>query len=200
MFLANVITNGLATGVTEIAERIENIKNADISKPTLIIGKKNAENIFGKDKIKVLDRRIKENVFWTHAKNEKRDDYIEGIKEFNTFIFSALKKQVKYKYFDVFNTNYSTVRDFILYMKNNRKKVIYLKKEHIYLYTQNSVYGLDLRECEYVGVPKRKIINIIKNGRNISFVNNFKENNQELDDYLSSNSYLIPYIYYLRTT
>lgn len=198
MFIANVITNGNATGVTEMAERISNFENADTSKPTLIIGKKNAESIFGKENIKVLDRNINENIVWTYAKNERRDDYLEGIKSFNSFIFEALKQKVKYKYFDVFNTNYSTVRDFILYMGSKNRKVVYLKKEHIYFYTKNSVYGLDLRECEYIGVKKEKIVNIIKNAKNLSIVSNFKENNHELDEYLSSNAYLIPYIYYLK--
>ena len=198
MYIANVITNGSATGVTEMAERISNFENADMSKPTLIIGKKNAESIFGKENIKILNRNIKDNVIWTYAKNERRDDYLEGIKNFNSFVFDALKQKVKYKYFDVFHTNYSTVRDFILYMGNKQRKVAYLKKEHIYFYTKNSVYGLDLRECEYLGIKKEKIINIIKNAKNISFVSNLEENSLELDEYLSSNAYLIPYIYYLK--
>lgn len=198
MYIANVITNGSATGVTEMAERISNFENADMSKPTLIIGKKNAESIFGKENIKVLNRNIKDNVIWTYAKNERRDDYLEGIKNFNSFVFDALKQKVKYKYFDVFHTNYSTVRDFILYMGNKQRKVAYLKKEHIYFYTKNSVYGLDLRECEYLGIKKEKIVNIIKNAKNISFVSNLEENSLELDEYLSSNAYLIPYIYYLK--
>lgn len=198
MYIANVITNGSATGVTEMAERISNFENADMSKPTLIIGKKNAESIFGKENIKILNRNIKDNVIWTYAKNERRDDYLEGIKNFNSFVFDALKQKVKYKYFDVFHTNYSTVRDFILYMGNKQRKVAYLKKEHIYFYTKNSVYGLDLRECEYLGIKKEKIVNIIKNAKNISFVSNLEENSLELDEYLSSNAYLIPYIYYLK--
>lgn len=198
MYIANVITNGSATGVTEMAERISNFENADMSKPTLIIGKKNAESIFGKENIKVLNRNIKDNIVWTYAKNERRDDYLEGIKNFNSFVFDALKQKVKYKYFDVFHTNYSTVRDFILYMGNKQRKVAYLKKEHIYFYTKNSVYGLDLRECEYLGIKKEKIVNIIKNAKNISFVSDLKENSIELDEYLSSNAYLIPYIYYLK--
>lgn len=198
MFIANVITNGSATGVTEMAERISNFENADMSKPTLIIGKKNAESIFGKENVKVLNRNIKDNIVWTYAKNERRDDYLEGIKNFNSFVFDALKQKVKYKYFDVFHTNYSTVRDFILYMGNKQRKVVYLKKDHIYFYTKNSVYGLDLRECEYLGVKKEKIVKIIKNAKNISFVSDLKENSLELEEYLSSNAYLIPYIYYLR--
>ena len=198
MYIANVITNGSATGVTEMAERISNFENADMSKPTLIIGKKNAESIFGKENIKVLNRNIKDNIVWTYAKNERRDDYLEGIKNFNSFVFDALKQKVKYKYFDVFHTNYSTVRDFILYMGNKQRKVVYLKKDHIYFYTKNSVYGMDLRECEYLGVKKEKIVNIIKNAKNISFVSDLKENSLELEEYLSSNAYLIPYIYYLR--
>lgn len=198
MYIANVITNGSATGVTEMAERISNFENADMSKPTLIIGKKNAESIFGKENIKVLNRNIKDNIVWTYAKNERRDDYLEGIKNFNSFVFGALKQKVKYKYFDVFHTNYSTVRDFILYMGNKQRKVAYLKKEHIYFYTKNSVYGLDLRECEYLGIKKEKIVNIIKKAKNISFVSDLKENSLELDEYLSSNAYLIPYIYYLK--
>lgn len=198
MYIANVITNGSAIGVTEMAERISNFENADMSKPTLIIGKKNAESIFGKENIKVLNRNIKDNIVWTYAKNERRDDYLEGIKNFNSFVFGALKQKVKYKYFDVFHTNYSTVRDFILYMGNKQRKVAYLKKEHIYFYTKNSVYGLDLRECEYLGIKKEKIVNIIKNAKNISFVSDLKENSLELDEYLSSNAYLIPYIYYLK--
>lgn len=198
MYIANVITNGSATGVTEMAERISNFENADMSKPTLIIGKKNAESIFGKENIKVLNRNIKDNIVWTYAKNERRDDYLEGIKKFNSFVFGALKQKVKYKYFDVFHTNYSTVRDFISYMGNKQRKVAYLKKEHIYFYTKNSVYGLDLRECEYLGIKKEKIVNIIKKAKNISFVSDLKENSLELDEYLSSNAYLIPYIYYLK--
>jgi len=49
-----------------------------------------------------------------------------------------------------------------------------------------------------LGVKKEKIVNIIKNAKNISFVSDLKENSLELDEYLSSNAYLIPYIYYLK--
>ena len=40
--------------------------------PTLIVSKKLAEKLYGKENVKVLNKTICENIFWTYSKMENR--------------------------------------------------------------------------------------------------------------------------------
>ena len=82
-YIGRIITNSKTVDTLDYVEVTNNKCDLDFSIPTLIIGKKNAIDLFGEEKIKVLDRKIKENVYWTYGKTEKRNVYEEDLWKFN---------------------------------------------------------------------------------------------------------------------
>lgn len=199
MCLGKVLTDGKATGVLNIIERCNDKEVVDETIPTLIIGKKRAEDIYGKEHIKVLDKNIEGLVFWTYAKNERRDDYACSIKEFNDLILNKIKIDVPYKYVNLFRLTRRNLMTFLRYIRSNNIKVVYVYKNiMIYVYTTNGVYGIDLRECEYLGVSFDKVIDIFKKGYNVTLFSTIDFIDDSLREYINENMYLIPYFYYLK--
>ena len=166
--------------------------------PTLLIGKKNSEDLVGKENIKVLNRRIENNLYWTYSKVEKRSEYEKDIEEFYNRLFKVVIKSVKYINIDLYNTTYNEVKKVISILNNEKGNYIYLTNNHLYVYDNNNVYGISLCEVEYLGINKEKIINKIKeNKKNIIIYNDFFIENS-FKKYLNGNKIVIPYIYYLK--
>lgn len=197
MFLGKVVTDGRAVGVIDIIERV-NTCDLNSLTPTLIIGKRKAEDIYGSERIKVLNKNIEGNIYWTYAKNERRDDYNNGVKSFNEIVMSQIKKKIVYKYINVFTLKYSTLKAFILFLRNKKPKYIYYTPNELYMYVDNSVYGLDIRECEYIGIKPTKLIEFIKTHTcNGIFFSNTDFITSTIQEYIKNETYLIPYFYYL---
>jgi hypothetical protein len=68
MNIGRIISNKENIDTLDFVDVTENIGSIDNFIPTLIIGKKKAEEIYGKDNIKVLDKKISQNVSWTFDK------------------------------------------------------------------------------------------------------------------------------------
>ena len=62
MFFGRIVCKGKPEGVPFYIEVTE--KYVDDGLPTLVVGKKRSIELFGKENIKVLDRKINENVSW----------------------------------------------------------------------------------------------------------------------------------------
>lgn len=200
MCVARVITDGESPEAIEIAERSGNETIADSSVPTLIIGKKRAERIYGKDRVKILDKHIEGNVYWTYARNERRDGYREGVEAFNKFVADMLLKNVRYCYFNPFRTSWRRVRELLLVLRDrNVPKCIYAYRNHLYMFVKGVVCGVDLREFEYMGIPARKVVSIMSSARNCIKVRNgegFDVERLILD--MGGVRYVVPYVYFLK--
>jgi hypothetical protein len=170
----------------------------DTETPTLLIGKKNSEELLGSGKIKVLDREIKKNLTWTYSKIEKRNEYEKDIEEFYVNLFKNIKKRVKYQNIDLYNITYSETKELINIINDNSKKYIYITNNHIYILNQDTVIGISLDEVEYIGVSVDKIKEKIKQNKNniLIFNDYFVEN--KLKNYLKDNKIIIPYLYSLK--
>ena len=58
MNIGRIITKNKNIDTLDFVDVTEHIGNIDNFIPTLIVGKKNAEEIYGKDNVKVLDKKI----------------------------------------------------------------------------------------------------------------------------------------------
>lgn len=171
----------------------------DNSMPTLIIGKKRAEEIYGKDKIKVLNKRIEENIYWTYAKNERRNDFEKDVQAFNKIVTNTIFSKIKYEFFNIMMEPYSRIKAFIRFIKSSRKKIIYKANNHLYIYTEgnNNIIGLSLSDAVYCGISENKIMNKIKANINNTIIEDNNFLTPKMKQMLSDSNIYVPYLYFL---
>lgn len=198
MFIGQVVTKSKTLPIVDYVKTIADYE--DNGMPTLIIGKNKAESIFGKDQVKVLDKKIKDNVYWTFAKNERRVDFEADIEAFNNIIVNKLKKSVKYVYYSIFTENTERTKKFIDWLYNGKKKIIYIYEKHLYMYAPktDTVFGISLNDIEYTGKDPEMVLEKIKANKNniIIYDNTFLGQRLRLE--MANSQFIVPYLYFLR--
>ena len=130
--------------------------------PTLIVGISNTEQIIGKERMNYINRVCGDNLFWTFATTEKRSDNERDVEKFKKLIINNLKSQVGYQFFNVLTCTNKRFRNFLKFLNNDIKKYYYFTDKMLYIAYENTVIGVSLEDCEYVGVTKRKIYDKLK--------------------------------------
>lgn len=199
MCIAKIYTNSKNFKTHSLID-VDTIDNFQYSEdyPILIIGKKNAEEIFGKERVKVLDKTITNNISWTYGKTEKREEYEKDIEHFYKMIYSKINKSVKYVNIDIYGCVYTKIKNFINFIRGEKYKCVFFSDNHVYIYCEKTVIGISLTEIEYCGVKKEKIFNLIKNGKNVIYVKNDFSIINILIKYVNNPKYIVPYVYYLK--
>lgn len=198
MFFGRVITKSKTLPLLDFVERTEEYTPSDI--PTLIIGKKNAEEIFGADKIKVLDKKIADNVYWTFAKNERRVDFEKDFNDFENFVVEKIEKGVEYSYFNIFTTPHKISEKFIKWLYEGKRKYIYIYNRHLYIYSPaaNKIYGLSLQDTEYIGKDDEIILQKLEDNNKNIIIDNNNFIGIELKNKLKNLNIMTPYLYFLK--
>lgn len=170
----------------------------DTTTPTLLIGKNNSEETIGKEKIKVLNKEINKNLFWTYSKVEKRSEFEKDVLGFYQNIFKTILKTVTYRNIDLYNTTYQEIKQVLNMLYNGEDLYTYITDKHLYIYDGNEVVGISLDEAEFIGVNKEKIKDKLKKNKNNKLIFNdfFIKNN--VKKYLNDNKFVIPYLYSLK--
>lgn len=194
MFLGRIVTKGTVENMPFFIEITDEV--GDFSIPTLIIGKNRAIELFGKEKVHVLDRNIQENVSWTYAKNEKRVVFEEDVENFKQSVLKRVNSDVNYYFLNIFTEKLSFIKKFIKYMYESERKSVFVTSKHIYIYGGKSVIGLSLADFDYAGIDSDKILKKIKsNPENIVFTEDDLPENAVI--VVKSNNIIIPYIHYM---
>lgn len=194
MFLGRIISKSKSLDVPFFIEVTEELGDCTI--PTLIIGKKRAIELFGKENIHVLDKKIKDNVYWTFAKNERRVDYEDDTKKFFESISKKINHSVNYYFINIFTEKLSFLKKFIKYIYNNERKSVYVTSKHIYIYSGKNVIGLSRGDFEYIGIDSNKVIKKIwSNPSNIVLTEDDVDEN--IVKFTKSSNILIPYLHYI---
>jgi len=158
MEIANIVSNDSINIGPEfnVVQSMDDIIYKDL--PTLVVGYDLTMLNFNKDLIKILDKQINENTFWTLKRNVKRDVYSHDLERF--IRFSYKKYTDKITYIDL---------DFIQYSKNKIMKIVrkiyslnnvisYKSNNNvIYLYSGNLIFGIDLNTASFMGLNVDKI-------------------------------------------
>ena len=101
MFFGRIITRSKRIEANELIDVTSDIASIDPSIPTLIVGKQLAVEMFGADKVKVLNKSIDKNISWTFLKTERRSDFEKDISNFKNDVMRRITKSVKYYYDEV---------------------------------------------------------------------------------------------------
>lgn len=196
MYIGRIVTKSKNIETIDFVDITQNFNKENNSIPTLIIGKKNAEEIYGKENIHVLDKKITDNVYWTFGKLERRNEHESDLSSFNKLLVKKLVNDIQYEYIDIFNVKYSNIKK-ILYNITNSENYFYVTENHIYGLIGNIVYGISFNELEYVDIHREKILELIKkNWKNKIITNNYFIS-KNLRKYIGDNKIVIPYLYFL---
>lgn len=202
MYIARIIcTNRLV--FDDLEKYIEVVEFTDDIRitneiPTLIVSKKLAEKLYGKENVKVLNKTICENIFWTYSKMENRLQFENEIKKFRDNVTKSLFEKIHYVNFSIFIEPLHRIKDFIRFLNNSTKKYIFLENDQLYIYANNSkvssIVGLSLLDCEYIGIDKKKILMKINSNKNNALFTRKHIIDYNLKQITNEKKYIIPYL------
>ena len=197
MYIGRIITKAKNLETVDFVDITQQLDITDKTTPTLIIGKQNAEKIYGKENVHVLDKKIEDNVYWTFGKLERRNDFERDLLSFNKILVKKLFKSVQYEYFNVYTSGYSDIKALLTKIDRNKGNVCYVSDRDLYLLIENSVYGISFRDLNYIGVDKEKVINRIKRNRSNKIITNDYFISKNMKKYINNATFMVPYIYFL---
>lgn len=199
MYLGRIITKSKNVETIEFVDVTNDkslAKNCTI--PTLVIGKKNIQDIAGKENVHFLNKKVSDNLYWTFAKTEQRNEYEKDLKEFNNMLLKRLVSNIQYKYLNIFTESLSTIKRFITFMNNHTPKVVYISYTMIYVYCKNTVYGISLTDLAYIGIKRDKIFRRIKQNEYNVIITNDYFLTKDVKRYIKGSKILVPYIFFLQ--
>ena len=201
MYLGRIITKSKTVETVDFVDITSDKTLAiDCSIPTLVIGKKNIQDIVGVDNVHFLDKHINTNLSWTFAKTEQRNEYEKDLKNFNKKIINKLINDIEYKFFNIFTLPFSVIKAFIKFMYGNKQKVIYQTNNMLYIYCENIVYGISLTDLNYIGIKKDKMMSKIKSNQCNKVLNNDYFLTKSLKKFTNKNKMIVPYVFFLQST
>jgi hypothetical protein len=193
MYIANIVTNSNIT-VDKYFNISNSLDNIIQDLPTLIIGWDIVKTI--NPDVDFIDKKLSYNIFWTFKKSERRDIYQEDLYNFITYCYKNLIKDIDYSFIDLITLTDSEIKESFNNIKKCKKSATYQYNDMIYVYCDNTIYGIDLKLVKYLDYDVKKTIEKIKKN---SFV--FLSGDQILIEYkdiiesLDNEVKYVPYLY-----
>jgi len=162
--------------------------------PILIVGWNKVIELYPNQKI--TDHQISNNIFWTFTQHEKRTDYEKDLKNFYKVILNYLKSDLKYRYINIFHTKYSEIADLLDILQSDERVDVYLcYGRFLYAHHSKKVWGLNLDDCNFVGISKESIMNRLYHGSNNHVFYDTSFIPQEILQLIGTDRKLIPYLH-----
>ena len=192
--LGYIISDNVINEKNSFVGYVNDISEADPTKPILYIGYKNAKKVEGYKNI--LDKKIKDNIFWTFKKTESRSDYEIDLENFYKYIINNILDNINYYYINIIYIKYNKLKKLYNILFNYREqKYIYISKNMIYFQYENNTYGISLSLLEYMGISTEKILQRIKSNKSNNIIYDKTEKvHKILKEVGYDNKYSIPYL------
>ena len=170
--------------------------------PTLIVGWEKVKELYPGTSI--IEWKVKDGVYWTYGKYEKRDRYEENVKKFMDMTFKNCVESVRYVFFDVLLYGENKISGFIDTLRGNNVqigtnvKTAYASDNMLYVYieTTGTVYGISLRDCDYIDETyKKRIFSAIYENQTIKLLKNSDDSIKKVRYKVRDRSYILPYLF-----
>lgn len=200
MKIANIITNEIVTDYPTIFNVCNTLNEKIQGIPTLIIGWKLMKRCF-KDADILCKEYKKDEIYWTFTQVERKCDYDIDVEDFYKVVLNNTLNNVRYIYVDILNYSYTKIKKIINFLKNKEVyKLLYFTKDKnfmfIYSPQYNTVFGVSLSLCEYIGVSKNKVIRLLNNCELITKLDNI---NPKLKKVVGNDTHkLLPLYYFFK--
>lgn len=192
-FLGNIVTNGNPDVDRDAFNVVKSIDESVEGIPTLVVGLENARKTI--PDFNILNKCYGE-LSWTYSKTEHRCDYEDDLEGFVDMCVRKAVEGVKYTYIDFISYKRGTIRKILAFAKGPSKKTVFLTRGSSFMFvyseTYKTVFGVSLSLCEYIGIPKKKVIRLV---RNAEFVHDTKSLDGLFRRAIGNDTHLVPVIW-----
>lgn len=163
--------------------------------PTLVIGWDSVKSLYGD--VNILDKKVKDNVYWTFGKRERRNVMEVDVQKFKKKAMSIVSNNVKYQFFNILTESNKKKTKFYDFLKDSSEKSVFSFNNMLYIYVKrsNTVVSLSLRDVEYIGGDVKKIFSVLYKNKAVKMVEDNDLKNTNAKFFFKDNIYLIPYIF-----
>lgn len=175
MFVGNIVTHS-KINIDKYFNVVDSMDNIIHGLPTLIVGWDIVKTI--EPDADFIVRKLSHDIFWTFKKTERRDIFENDLYDFIHYSYNLLINNVEYKFIDLIQLNETELKNTFKTIKNNYNVIGYIHENMLYIYSENIVYGLDLKLVSYLDLNLNKILNKIK-----SYCLVFLDNDEILIEY-----------------
>jgi|TARA_R110001592_G_scaffold126498_10_gene337890 hypothetical protein len=165
--------------------------------PTLVVGTNNANDSYGN--LNYIDRKIDDLNYWTFSKKEKRGLFEEDLFYFIENSYKNLTNRLEYIFVDVILFDDEKIKKIFDKIESYKDNISFLTDKMVYIYSDKYIFGIDLRQIEYIRGDIDKFIKKVKR-----FSKDFLSNNEILIEYKNNLGMLedelkyIPVLYSMR--
>ena len=125
-------------------EQVDDISLADLAKPILIVGYKEAKKIASEEgkEFDILNKSLDKNLFWTFKKTESKSDFEKDIIKFYSYIINNIIYNINYYYINIYKLKYNKIKKLYNIINSKNKKYIYINNGMIYFLYENYLSSL----------------------------------------------------------
>ncbi len=157
--IANIVSDN-TINVSEIFNVVKTMDEIQHGLPTLIVGLDLADKYY--PDFDITDICLAPNVYWTFKKTQKRDKHTEDLNFFINKVYTSMLKGVTYYFVDLIQNQSKTLKRVIKKIREFKHITTYINGEMIYIYSDNLIFGIDLKLARYIGMDVDKLITKIK--------------------------------------
>lgn len=190
--IANIVSDN-TIDVSEIFNVVKTMDEIQHGLPTLIIGLDIVDKLY--PDFDITDICLEPNVYWTFKKSQKRDKYAEDLNFFINKVYTDMVIGVNYYFVDLIQNKSKTLKRIIKKIREFKHITTYIYGEMVYLYSDNLIFGIDLKLARYIGMDINNLMKKIKSVSNVFLTHDdilieYKKNLDEIE----IQSRYIPYI------
>jgi hypothetical protein len=152
--IANIVSKN-SLDVSQDFNVVDSIDKIILGIPTLIVGFDLTESLY--PDFDVLDICVKDNIYWTFKKIEKRDKFNEDLDWFITKVYSDLIKDVNYLFVDPILLKPKTLIKIVRKIYSIENIITYKYNDMLYIYGDKIVFGVDLKLFKFIGFDVKKL-------------------------------------------
>lgn len=198
--IGNIVTESPNNPQYYLFNVVDDLSLIDVSLPTLVIGLDNAKKYIKNFSIlkKIYDNNMLQ---WTFTRRERRKEYNDDLNSFKEYCILKDVKNIKYSYIDIINYPLSRIKKMIKYINSGDVKYCFITKNSnfIFIYSKkyNTVWGLSLALCEYIGIAKKKVIEKIRINPYNNIIKDITVISEDIRKKVGNNThYLLPIYHY----
>lgn len=196
MKIANIVTNN-KINVSEDFNVVKSMDEIIHGLPTLIVSFTYVNKHY--PDFDVMEMHIKDNLYWTCTPTEGRDKFREDVFHFVYMVYKDLFEKVSYVFVDPIQYKPRALVKILKKIYSLENKITYINGKMIYIYSDNFIFGIDLKLLDYIGMDVEKIKTKIISLSSVFLVHEdiFIEYKHTIEDF--DNQYrFIPYLYSIK--
>jgi hypothetical protein len=194
------IANILSTIKIEALEDFNIVKSSsDLidGLPTLIVGYDYVNKHY--QDFDITNIKLEPNLYWTFKKTEKRDKFEEDLRWFIRKVYEDLTDKLIYLFVDPIQHKPKTLRKIVKKILSLNDVITYQHNEMFYVYSDNLIFGIDLKLLKYLGFNTDKIKEKIKSISNVFLIDDeILIGYKKCIETLNNRVRYIPYLYFIR--